>query len=259
MLEISNIYGHGFNEQQVERLGTMGFRIRPQVSRFAGSQVLRFIDFPELPSLEFIHVDDEKDYLTFLPKGMVPYCPGINLVLAESIPTGLEAFKSRFKDWKPYSLHANYDGSDDPGMPGWNYLNFEIPLVKDTFIWLTDPEEPKPSRSRITNHPNEASRVKGLVFDLEEEQLLDLSRLVDAEISEGLFEIDGLMIFSKTAFECSKRIANKKFPLVAVLVEVETLYGLQGRELGAEVGLCFSRPCMHIPTNELSWDLIATT
>jgi hypothetical protein len=212
-----------------------------------------------LPSLEFVDVEDEKDYLTFLPKGMVPYCPGINLVLYDSVTTGLEAFQSKFKDWGPYSLHVNYDGSDDPGMPGWNYLNFEIPVVRDTFIWITDPEEPKPSRNIVTNHSNKVSSVKGLVFDLDEEELLDLSRLVDAEIIEGVVEIEGVEIFSKNAFECSMKMPTKKFPLVAIVVKTESLNTLQGRELEAEEILCFSKPSIHIPTNELSWDLIVTT
>jgi len=259
MVKISNIYGHGSNDQQIEKLGLMGFNIRPQVSRFAGSQVLRFIDFPELPSLEFIEIEDERDYLEFLPKGMVPYCPGINLVLSESTPTGLEGFQSNLKDWRPYSLHVNYNGSDDRGKPGWNYLNFEIPLVRDTFIWLTEPEEPKPSRNMVAYHPNKVNRVIGLVFNVEEEELLDLSQLVDAKIVEGIFEINGVKIFSRNAFECSKKISNKEFPLVAIVVEAQSLNNLQVEEQGAEEIHCLSKPSFHIPTNALSWDLIVTT
>jgi hypothetical protein len=258
-VKISNIYGHGFNDQQIEKLELMGFSIRPQVSRFAGSQVLRFIDFPEWPSLEFIEVEDEGDYLEFLPKGMVPYCPGINLVLSESAPTGLKGFQSKLKDWGPYSLHVNYDGGDDPGKPGWNYLNFEIPVVRDTFIWLTRPELPKPSRNMVAVHPNKVNSVIGLVFDMEGEELLDLSRLVDAKIVEGIFEIDGVKIFSRNAFECSKKISIKEFSLVAIVVRTESLNNFQVGEEGAEEIRCFSKPSIYIPTNELSWDLIVTT
>lgn len=259
MVEIGNIYGHGFNDQQIEKLRLVGFRFRPQVSRFAGSQVLRFIDFPEGPSLEFIDIEDERDYLEFLPKGMVPYCPGINLVLPESAPPGLKDFQSKLKDWGPYSLHVNYDGSDDPGKPGWNYLNFEVPVVRDTFIWLTEPEEPKPSRKLVANHPNKTNCVTGLVFDMEEEELLDLSRLVEAEMVEGVFEIDGVRIFFRDAFECSKKIANKKFPLIAVVVKAESLNKIRAIDNVVEEIHCVSKPSLYIPTNEHSWDLIVTT
>jgi hypothetical protein len=259
MVEIGNIYGHGFDDQQIEKLGLLGFRFRPQVSRFAGSQVLRFIDFPELPSLEFIEVEDERDYLAFLPKGMVPHCPGINLVLSKGATTGLKGFQDKFKDWEPYSLHVNYDGSDDPGKPGWNYLNFEVPVVRDTFVWLTEPEEPKPSRNVVADHPNKTNCVTGLVFDLEEKELLDLSRLVDAKIVEGVFEIDGVKIFSRDAFECSKKIANKKFPLIAVVVKADSLKYIRVVDNVVEKTHCFSKPSLCIPTNELSWDLIVTT
>jgi hypothetical protein len=259
MLKIDSIYGHGFNDQQTERLESMGFRIRPLVSRFAGSQVLRFIDFSEGPSLEFIEIEDEREYLEFLPKGMVPYCPGINLVLSEIAPQGLKEFQNKFKDWGPYSLHVNYDGSDDAGKPGWNYLNFEIPLVRDTFIWLTEAEEPKPNRNIVTDHPNKVNNVIGLVFDLEEQELLNLSQLVCAKIVEGIFEINKVKIFSKDSFECSKKISNKEFPLVAIVLKSESPNYLQVEKIRAQEIHFFSKPSLHIPMNELSWDLIVTT
>jgi hypothetical protein len=259
MLKIGNIYAHGFNDQHVEKLQLMGFSIRPQVSRFAGSQVLRFIDFPELPSLEFIEVENERDYLAFLPKGMVPYCPGINLVLSKSAPTGLKGYQSKFKAWGPYSLHVNYDGSDDPGKPGWNYLNFEIPVVQDTFLWLTEREEPQPSRNMVATHPNKVNRVTGLVFDIEQDELLDLSQLVGVESVEGALEIDAVKIFSRNAFDCSKKIANKEFPLIAVVVKAERLNNSRAIDNELEEIHCFSKPSVYISTNELSWDLIVTT
>jgi hypothetical protein len=259
MLKIGNIYGHGFNDQQIEKLGLMGFSIRPQVSRFAGSQVLRFIDFPEWPSLEFIEVEDEKDYLEFLPKGMVPYCPGINLVLSTNAPTGLIDFQGKFKDWGPYSIHVNYDGSDDAGKPGWNYLNFEIPVARDTFIWLTEQEEPKPSVNLVTIHPNKVNCVTGLVFDMEEDEILEFSQLVDTKIVDGVFKVNGVKIISRNAFDCSKRISDKEFPLVAIVVRSESLNNLQVEGEGVEEIQFFSKPSLYIPTNELSWDLIITT
>jgi hypothetical protein len=259
MLKINNIYGHGFDDQQIEQLQLLGFKFRPQVSRFAGSQVLHFIDFTELPSLEFIEVKDEHDYLAFLPKGMVPHCPGINLVLSKRATTGVKRFRDKYKDWEPYPLHVNYDGSDDPGKPGWNYLNFEVPVVRDAFIWLTEPEEPEPSRNLVTDHPNKVNCVAGLVFDVEAEELLDLSRLVEAEMVEGVFEIDGVKIFSREAFECSKKITSKKFPLIAVVVKAESLKYIHALDEVVEEIACFSKPCLYSPTNELSWDLIVTT
>jgi hypothetical protein len=258
MIEIGNIYGHGFEDRDIEQLQSMGFSIRPRVSWYAGSQKLRFIDFSEGPSLELIEVEDEQDYFDFLPAGMVPYCPGINLVLAEKTTKGLQGFQEEFKDWGPYSFHVNYDGSEDPGKPGWSYLNFEVPVVQDTFIWLTEREEPQPERNLVTDHPNKASVVSGLVFDLPEADLHDLSRLVGEEIVEGGFEIDGVKIFSKDAFNCSKKIAGKKFPLIAVIVETESLRYFHDLEDVAEEILCSSKPTLYIPLNEMSWDLIIT-
>jgi hypothetical protein len=96
MLTISNIYGHGYGEAQIERLRSLGFKIRDRVSRFAGAQLLRFVDFPERPSLEFIEVENESEYSDFLPQGMVPYCPGISLLVPESSSKDINDFQHRF-------------------------------------------------------------------------------------------------------------------------------------------------------------------
>ena len=128
MLTINNIYGHGYSQTQIEKLHSLGFIIRDQGSKFAGSQLLRFIDFPERPYLEFIEVESESEYLDFLPKGMVPYCPGINLLIPQRSAKDISDFQQAYQDWGSNSIHVNYDGSNEPDKPGWNYLT-------STFQW----------------------------------------------------------------------------------------------------------------------------
>ena len=119
MLAISNIFGHDFDSHQLSRLETLGFRIRPQVSTYMGSQLCRFVDFEKGPCLEFIEVEDDKAYLDFVPDGMTPYCPGISLALFQESETTIGDYERELHHLLPYTLHVSYDGSADPARPGW--------------------------------------------------------------------------------------------------------------------------------------------
>ncbi len=88
MLTISNIYGHGFDQALCARMETLGFRMRPQVSTYMGTQLCRFIDFASGPALELIEVESEQAYLDFVPDGMGPTAP---------------AFRLPCQPWKPSS------------------------------------------------------------------------------------------------------------------------------------------------------------
>src|SRR3990172_13176093 len=135
MIAISNIYGHSFGARQLSQLETLGFTMRPQVSRYAGAQLCRFIDFERGPCLELIEVEDDQAYRDFLPDGMHAYCPGISLALPQAGRLG--DYEHEFRHLRPYRLHVNYDGSSGSPGPGWHYLNFAVPVVENTFIWLT--------------------------------------------------------------------------------------------------------------------------
>ncbi len=258
MLTISNIYGHGYGEAQIERLRSLGFKIRDQVSRFAGSQLLRFVDFPEWPSLEFIEVENESEYFDFLPKGMVPYCPGISHLIPQSSSKDISDFQQAYQEWGSKSIHVNYDGSDEPDKPGWNYLNFDVPVVRDTFVYLTKLDDPKPVRKVVTDHPNTAKQVIGLVFDLDEEDLVKLANLIGVEIVGGGMELDGVQIWSSNALVGKIRILEKQFPLAAIVIKAESIDFFRDKE-EVKVFEYLSKPTAYIQTTELSWGLIVTT
>ncbi len=258
MLTISNVYGHGYDEVQIRRLRSLGFEFREQVSRFAGSQLLRFVDFPVGPALEFIEVEDESEYRGFLPTGMTPYCPGISLLLAQDSPGTIADFQHQYQEWGPNSRHVNYDGSDDPDGPGWNYLNFDVPVVRDTFVYLSQPEEPKPVHKVAARHSNTAKQVIELVFNLEEGELRKLARLIGAEIGGGETSAGGVRILSSDATAGEISLPEKRFPLAAIVVLAESLDFFQGRE-DVEAFEYFAKPSVHIETTGSSWDLIVTT
>ena len=229
-----------------------------QVSRYAGSQLLRFIDFPQGPSLEFIEVESESDYLDFLPKGMVPYCPGISILIHQSSSKGISDFEQAYQKWGSYSIHVNYDESDDPNKPGWDYLNFDIPVIQDTFVYLTQLNDPKPVRHIQTDHPNTTKQVTGVVFNLDEAGLVKLAQLAEVEIVDGGIDLAGVKFWSLNALAGKIKIPEKPFPLTIIVVKAESIDFFQDHE-EAKVFEFMSKPAVYIQTAKLSWDLIVTT
>jgi hypothetical protein len=258
MLEIGNVYGHGFGPARVAEMARAGFTVRPEVSHYAGSQICRFLDFEDGPALELIEVADEKAYLDFVPKGMKPYAPGISLVVPDYAERELVDFEGRYQEWGPYSLHVNYDGSNDPGKPGWNYLNFERPVIRDTFVWLTRLDTPRPRRHLVPRHPNGSQGVVGLVVDLPEQGLERLARLTETKQVQGALDINGVKVYSRDALDVMPRFGAKAFPLHAMVVQVEDLEYFARECKEAEVVSFRSRPAIRIRTNDLSWDLLLT-
>jgi hypothetical protein len=259
VLTVSNIYGHGFDSPQLSKLGTLGFKIRPQVSTYMGSQICRFIDFDSGPCLELIEVEYDKAYLDFVPRGMIPYCPGISLTLPEDSGITISDFEKEFERLRPYPLHVNYDGSLATRGAGWNYLNFGVPLVTDTFIWLTEIDDPRPVREYDTDHDNAVKGVGGLVFDLEAESLQAFSQLAGEGTAAGVRRLAGAQVWLRSAVDDLPNLDDKTFPLVAVVLKAEKLDYFRASLGGAREVSFASRPAIHIETNKLSWDLLITT
>ena len=258
MLVIGNVFGHGFGRAQIEAIERAGFTLRNQVSRYAGSQVCRFIDFEEGPALELIEVEDAQAYLDFCPNGMTPYAPGISLIVPDWAERDLADFDRRYGMFDPYRLHVAYDGSDDPAKPGWNYLNFATPVVPGVFLWLTKLDPPEPRRPLVPGHPNGAMGVSGLLFDRSANSLKHLARIADTEPTNGTVVIEGVTLWPKGSLQDVPRITGKCFPLLAVIVETSSLSDLP-RSLREEHTTTFDRrPAVHLPTNDLSWDLLIT-
>lgn len=253
MLTIGSLYGHGFDQAQRAALEALGFRLRPQASLYAGSQLCHFVDFPTGPALELIEVTDPADYDTFVPAGMVPYCPGISLV-ADGGPTALDAYERAFAALEPYRLHVPYDPDSQPGGPGWHYLNFARPVVPGTFIWLTSSDEPSPRPAREIRHPNGVRGVVGLLFDLPAHRLEDLSRLAGRPLAEAAVQVGNVSVAAT-----SSGGAPGPFPLRSVVLEADDLDTFETSAAGAEETRLRGRPALRIATTPLAWDLIITT
>lgn len=239
VLRVQNIYGHGF-AAQVARLEGFGLALRAEASTYAGARLCRFIDFPAGPSLELIEVTDRSAYEAFVPAGMTPYAPGISLVAGDGSPATLDAYETGLSDFEPYRLHVPYSTELGPDSPGWHYLNFGMPLVRGTFVWLTAYDEPRPAPVAKPRHPGGFEGVAGLVFELDADELRPLSALVGTAPAGDELDVGGVRFIAAGSAGASDR-----FPLRTVVLRTDRA------ELVAEERL-------RIATNRLCWDLLAT-
>ncbi len=258
MLVISSVYGHGYGKEEIAAVEGAGFTFRSQVSRYAGSQVCHWLDFDDGPSLELVEVEDNKAYVDFVPLGMPPYSPGISVVVPEWAERDLSYFETKHASLRPYRVHVPYDGSPDPRKPGWNYLNFALPVVRGLYIFLTLPDEPAPRRPAPPRHPNGARRVRGLVIDGDEKDLARLQNISESEFVDGGLAIDGVRVWPRTAFESLPRLGRKVYPLLAVVLEVFDLADLPRNVREGHDATFRGRPAVHLPQNDLFGDLVIT-
>jgi hypothetical protein len=251
MLTVGNVYGHGFDPGQIAALEALGFAFRPGASIYAGSQLCRFLDFENGPSLELIEVTDRSDYESFVPSGMVPYCPGISLLVEDGSPSRLDGYERDFAELEPYRLEVPYQ---EAGGPGWHYLNFAEPVLPGTFVWLTALDTPKPVVARTTAHPNGVRGVAGLVFACTEGELERLTRLAGETIERGPLSIGGITLTATGPGSGSGR-----FPLRAVVLRADSLHAFGATDPSTEATRICGRPVVCVETNPLSWDMWVTT
>lgn len=249
-LTIGNIYGHGFDSRQVAALEAAGFNFRPGASMYAGSQLCRFIDFESGPSLELIEVTDEADYQAFVPAGMLPYCPGISLVVAGGSPAALDGYERDTADLAPYRLHVPYRGAEGPG---WHYLNFAVPVLAGAFIWLTALDSPRPTPRRTGAHRNGVRGVAGLVFACDQADLERLAGLVGGTRRRGPLEIGGIGVVTTGA-----GIGPGRFPLRAVVLRADHLDQIAAGEPSGVATAVLGRPALRLETNPDAWELWIT-
>lgn len=254
MLTVGNLYGHGFDPAHRAALEDLGFTLRPQTSNYAGSQLCTFIDFPVGPALELVDVTDHSDYESFVPAGMAPYCPGINLIVPGGSPASLDSYARALADHEPYRLKVAYADGAGADAPGWQYLNFAHPLVDGTFIWLTAFDDPKPEPTRIPQHANGVEGVVGLVFDLDPDALSCLARLSGQPFAGATLNVGTVAMLAAGADAQRAR----RFPLSAVVLKARSLGSFQALD-GARETLFLGRPALRVETNPLAWDLLITT
>jgi hypothetical protein len=256
MVSLGTLYAHGYSSVELERIRSLGFALRPTAGTFAGAQSLRFIDFAQRPSLELIQVKDSLEYDRFVPAGMTPYCPGISLIVEPGSPTTLDDYAASYQQWSPYHLDVEEAGDGAGLRTATHYLNFATPLVERTFIYLTQYANPPPALAAPV-HPNRASRVAGLVFDLPRDSLSALLSLTGVGTGEAPLANGSIEIFAREHIPSRLKDRRKTFPLVAVLVK--TTSSDDWPQGDHTVIPWFGQPALLCEMNPLSWDMLLTT
>ena len=93
----------------------------------------------------------------------------------------------------------------------------------------------------------------GLLFDLQPEELADLSHLAGQPMTEGALRI-GDVTLTATGVDGPPR----QFPLRAVVLRADSLDTVREHAPTAEETRLMGRPALRIETNPLAWDLLIT-
>jgi hypothetical protein len=257
-LNLNNIFGHGYQEQDLEMFRNAGFIFRAGPASYAGAQQLHFIDFLSGPCLELIEVADPAVYESFTPPGMIPYAPGLNFGVPEGHPGAIQDFERIFAEWEPYLLHENYEGGQEEHQPGWNYLNFKHTVVPGTFTWITEFDQPYPASHPRTTHPNGVQGIAGLVFDLDPEELEDLEKLTAQPVREGVLDQNEMPVYCRGGIELDPPPSGKQFPLTAVLLQGSDPGLFEDLDLNLQKLKVNGQPALRLETPARSWEVIIT-
>ena len=261
-----------------ERFESLGFTLCSGSAEHPYSLLSRVLFFgsPEIAingpihCLEFCWIRDLEGELAYARKADPAagerdlFMPGFSL----RSPTSLEACAaSKQAQWAalgPRAVHRNYDWTDggDERRPGWNFLQFDVPVLPGVEVWLTEYEaSPRREQARIDRlaqpkHRNGVDAFRGFVFDVDDQAKGTLSMLTDSTWRDGVLTLhDGMEIFAQRERpEFAGLFASKTSPFKAVIMECPSLaHFCEVSRLQPLDGLAMVRIAS---THPESWDIL---
>ena len=154
---------HCFNVDQNHRffkkLERLGFTLDKHMMEHPGKAYCKFIVFKgENPRQRF--------YLEFVSigKGGIPFhTPGLSL----GYESHLAKFHKKINKLLPGKFwHKNFSWKENSQdhLPGWNFIEFKTPIIKNINIWFTEYEfEKKRKKLKIPNHRNAVRSLHGII------------------------------------------------------------------------------------------------
>lgn len=221
------------NGSEYLSLANRGFHLSDEIMEHPGKQICRFLMFrhrdPKRPNarqyLEFVEIAEfEALRKTYPPETeeSVMWEPGFSFVAPSSLKEFYEKNMNSLIQFEPKLTHRNYQWQTDSTsyLPGWNFLNFENPIVPGIHIWCTE-YEPLPeikARPPVTPHPNTASQIVGFIWNLKPSTAQAITGLTESSITnKQILLSDGTTIYLDSSFSTSE----KQFPFSAVVLKCD--------------------------------------
>ncbi|HZF80582.1 MAG TPA: hypothetical protein VEZ89_12415 [Rubrivivax sp.] len=247
-----------------ERFESLGFTLLAGSAEHPYSLLSRILFFgsPEVSvngaihCLEFCWIRDVEGELAYAKKSNPSaqerdlFMPGFSLRSPTSLEATFELQKARWSAFRPSLSHRNYDWTEggEGRRAGWNFLDFETPVVPGVVVWATE-YEASPAREgkrlerlAMPSHRNGVNAILGFVFDVSDQEKAALSILTGAQWLEGVLTLqDGPKIFNQRERpEFAGLLETKTSPFKAVILgcaslsrfsEVSGLFPLEHRSI----------------------------
>lgn len=243
------VFDHTFTtddkHQFLKSLVKLGFRDSGKLTEHPGGALCRFIAFPKRKNarascLEFVAFRKlTKDFSH----------PGLSF----RRDSGLEAFFRSIKSnkrLKPVFEHRNYEWKKNSSdrLPGWNFVYFKNG-AKNCLVWITEYEQGrKKSRPMPHNHPNGATAIVGVEFELSSKDWKFFEMLLGVKLKEQMVFPCGTQFIFRRA-----KASRQK----AVVVAVRDLDSLNQKKHKLELTAFAGRPALKVknPYPHM-WDLL---
>lgn len=181
--------GHKF----FKKLGKLGFTLDKNIMEHPGKAYCKFIIFKgDNPRKRF--------YLEFVSIGK-----GGSAFLTPGLSFGFESklalFHKKINSKLPSKFwHKNFQWKENSQdhLPGWNFIEFNKPIIKDTNIWFTEYEiSDKRKKLKVPNHKNAISSLHGIILTVTPTSKKKLEILLGSKIKDHKVLMDGVTIYLK--------------------------------------------------------------
>src|SRR5690606_20621993 len=115
--------------------------------------------------------------------------------------TNLEKFYKKINNNFPSKYtHRNYEWkkNEKDHLPGWNFLTFDKPIIKNVNAWFTEYEATNKSKKmKSPRHKNAVNSLHGLILTLSRPSRNKLETLLNTKIKDHKLLMDGVSLFIK--------------------------------------------------------------
>lgn len=192
--EIDHFYTSDQNHRFHKKLQKLGFTLDSREVEHPGDLFCRFIQLIDISKnkfhyLEFVHCSKKrkKDQM-----------PGLSLRTNGKLHT--HYLKLRKTIPQADFVHKNYDWKINQidKLPGWNFLVFKKPILKDIYLWFTE-YEPSPHRPKYKTmkkkHKNTVQSLYGIELELTLKSKKYLEKVIGVKLLDKNLLPDGTYLF----------------------------------------------------------------
>lgn len=228
-----HIYQSTSSEQVYLDLGGRGFQLDDRCVEHPGATFCRFLKLNSrdpVPMgmgyqyLEFAELRDISELRALRPEASEDelWGPGLSLNADHGLEGLHEQLCLSVPELEPATAHKNYAWKTDnkSRLPGWNFLYFKKPLLKDINLWCTEyePSPDRPVHQGRFQHPNSAESIHAIILSEPAQNLASIAKITGSALEARFTLDDGVEVYGSDEATLPAPIVNRKksCPVLAV-------------------------------------------